>query len=103
MPKLIEKYQNVEYINLPLNDEDLLDTLQENTRHLPKDTQFVTLCAKGYRSLIGYSLLQHLKKPNWEIKLCRSPIAEVKDELVKPKKIQAQQSFSPSFAQLAFN
>ncbi len=103
MPKLIEKYQNAEYINLPLNDEDLLDTLQEKTRHLPKNTQFVTLCAKGYRSLIGYSFLQHLKKPQWDLKLCRDPIAEVKEELSKPKKLQAQQNFSVSFGQLAFN
>ena len=80
---------------MPLNDDDLTELIQEKTRHLPKNTKFVTLCAKGYRSAIGYSFLELVKKPTWSIVSCRSPLAEVKDELSRPiKKVEQMLSFA---------
>lgn len=74
MSKLVQSYSNCEYINLPLNDEDLIDTMEMKTNHLKKGTKVITLCQKGYRSLIGYSFLNLVKKHEWDIQLCRDPV-----------------------------
>lgn len=61
LTKEAQKYANVSYLNLPLNDDDLPELLHSKTAHLPPNTKYITLCAKGYRSLIGYSFLNLLK------------------------------------------
>jgi rhodanese-related sulfurtransferase len=67
----IKQYKNTSYINIPLNDEDFIELLNIKTRHLSDNTQFITMCAKGYRSIIGYSLLNLMKMKEWKIKVCR--------------------------------
>lgn len=59
--KIVEGYENSSYINLPLNDDDLTDLILDKTSHLPRNSRFVTLCEKGYRSAIGYSFLELIK------------------------------------------
>lgn len=103
MQKVVEKFENSSYINLPLNDDDLSELIQEKIGHLPKNTQLVTLCAKGYRSAIGYSFLELVKKPSWDIVSCKTPLAEVKEELSKPREQKTEQVFSYAFWFIFFN
>ena len=75
LTKISQKYRNVSYLNLPLNDDDFLDNLYSKTSHLPEKIRLITMCAKGYRSTIGYSMLNLVKKPEWNIQLCRNSFA----------------------------
>jgi rhodanese-related sulfurtransferase len=84
----ITKFPNVSHINLPLNDEDLLESLHSKTNHLPSNSQFITMCAKGYRSTIGYSLINLLKQGSWDVRLCRNSANEIIKELNKVEKIE---------------
>ena len=78
---LIPEGISTEYVHLPLNDEDIIDLLHSKISHMPKEIQFVTMCAKGYRSLIGYSLMKLIAEPTWKIKLCRNTLPEIQKSL----------------------
>ena len=74
MNYLVPKTASNEYLNIPLNDEDFLDLLEYKTAHMPAKIEFITMCAKGYRSLIGYSLMKLISKPSWRIRVCRNQL-----------------------------
>lgn len=48
---------------------------------MPEEIQFITMCAKGYRSLIGYSLMNLIAERSWKIKLCRNTLPEIQKGL----------------------
>lgn len=82
---LIPKEISTEYINLPLNDDDIIDLLYSKIAHMPENIQFVTMCAKGYRSLIGYSLMKLIAENSWKVRVCRNSLPEIQNGLSAEK------------------
>lgn len=82
---LIPSGMTTEYVNLPLNDDDIIELLHSKIAHMPSNIQFITMCAKGYRSLIGYSLMKLIREPSWRIRVCRNSFAEIKEGLSEEK------------------
>ena len=82
---LIPSGITTEYVNLPLNDDDIIDLLYSKIAHMPENIQFVTMCAKGYRSLIGYSLMRLIREQSWRIRVCRNSLPEIKEGLSAEK------------------
>ena len=54
--------KNFKYLNIPLNDDDLPEEFHQKTKDLNKDWELITMCAKGYRSLIAYSTFRHFRE-----------------------------------------
>lgn len=79
LSRILPKYRNASVINVPLNDDDFTDLLHAKTSHLPSRVQLITMCAKGYRSTIGYTMLNLIKKPEWDIQVCRNSFADIKE------------------------
>lgn len=65
---------NTQYVNISLDNDDLTEKLNDSLRSFdPENHQIVTMCARGYRGTIAYSLFRHiLKIPSFEMKVCQS-------------------------------
>lgn len=65
---------NTEYINISLDNDDLAEKLHYAlSKFDPKDHQIITMCARGYRGTIAYTLFrQILKFPQFSMKVCQS-------------------------------
>lgn len=81
---MLLSYQNCSYFNLPLNEEEVLDQVTQKIMNIPQQPEFITMCAKGYRSMIGYSFLRLLKEKmdlSYDLKVCTSTVEEIKKSL----------------------
>lgn len=78
---------NFQYLNIPINDDDLGEKFYSATEELEGQWELITMCAKGYRSMISYSTFRHFLKDSWKISTCRSSISEINKSLREFKKL----------------